>query len=46
MISKAILFGVYTAVAVFSFIATLFAIIIAVSTIYVLLSTIIDILKR
>ena len=46
MIYKAILIGAYSAVAVFSFLATLFAIIIAVSTIYVLLSTIIDILKR
>lgn len=46
MISKAILFGVYTAVAGFSFFATLFAIIIAVSTIYVLFSALIDIFKR
>lgn len=46
MIYKAISVGIYAAVAVFSFLATLFAIIIIVSTIYVLLSTIIDILKR
>ena len=46
MIGKAILFGVYAAVAGFSFLATLFAIIIAVGTIYVFFSALIDIFKR
>lgn len=46
MIGKAILFGVYTAVAGFSFIATLFAIVIAISAIYAFFGALVDIFKR
>ena len=46
MISKAILFGIYAAVACSSFFATLFIIIFMLGIIYGFFSTLIDILKR